>query len=645
MSAIWGLIPLDKQRASRQNALYLDGKREMEQYKINRVEEYRTDKMNVGCGIQYFTKESVREQLPIVEEKYVYTADCMLDNRREVMEMLKLNEYQEDCPDGRLIFDLYKKKRDGCLNDLLGSYSFAFFDREENVVELVSDIAATRCLYYRFENEILEFSTTLEILLKRKKASLNERWIVDFLALDNLAGMTECEETIYQGIYKVPPATILRFGKNGIEKKCYWNPDTSEDGGKTDEEYKTGLIQVFHKAVKSVLRDGANHMMLSGGLDSSSVVSFAAPMLKEKGEEMYTYTSIPREKCVSSKSYYVNDESEKVRKTAEYFGNLQCEFLAMEDVNPWTEHKEELKCIEIPYKSLQNLLWMKECMNHTQKNGGNIILHGAYGNVTISFSSIEVMFNTWLKNKQFIKFFKECIYFGEKKKIGKKQTLKATFYTMYHYYKKKTESKARTWSEKKKELFGDAYITDYAIEKYDLVEKFEKIKQQNSYSGMCMRDMAKLMKGDIQFSHKGEISTKHSLATGVIMRDPTMDKRVIEYCMRLPVEQFNNGSVQRRLVREYFEDIVPEHITKVEDIGVQSADLNYRFQEQWDQIREDFEKCLKKNIDNRIVDCEKALKDIQEITAHPEKADKFDYVRLGYTVMALEKIGEIMDET
>ncbi len=642
MSAIWGFIPIEKEGIDKKLPSYLDGKTKMKQYKIDRVEEYREDGMNIGCGIQYFTKESVNEVLPIIEEEYIYTADCMLDNREEIMEMLEPRVYEKNCPDGRLIFDIYKEKREDCLNDLLGSYSFAFYDKKENVVELVSDIACTRCLYYRFESGVLEFSTTMEVLLERKKAPLNERWVVDFLALDNLAGMTECEETIYQGIYKVPPATMLKFSKKGMEKICYWHPDTSEDKGKSDEQYKAGMIQVFSKAVKSVLREGPKYMMLSGGLDSSSVVSFAAPVLKEKGEVMHTLTSIPEKECIAESSGYVNDESGKVKMTAKHFGNLECDFIKLEKVNPWAEHGKELKCLEIPYKSLQNLLWIKECMNRTKRDGGSIVLHGAYGNVTISFYSLEVMFNTWLKEKRFLHYVKECINFGKKNGIGRKQTIRAGLHMMKNYYgKPKQEEKQMSKEEIRKQLFGESFISDKMIEKYDLENRFRKIQKENTYHGMHMRKMAQLMKGDIQFSHNGEIDTKYSLETGVISRDPTLDKRVIEYCMRLPVDQFGNGKVQRRIVREYFKDIVPDHITQVEDVGVQSADMHLRFEDNWVEIKKDWERIYRENIDSSIVDCERALNDIERITKNPKDADQFDYLRLGYTAMMLEKIQEI----
>jgi asparagine synthase (glutamine-hydrolysing) len=59
---------------------------------------------------------------------------------------------------------------------------------------------------------------------------------------------------------------------------------------------------------------------------------------------------------------------------------------------------------------------------------------------------------------------------------------------------------------------------------------------------------------------------------GLSVRDPTGDKRVIEYCLATPVEEFVRGGVPRSLARRAFADRLPKEVTAWRLRGYQSAD-------------------------------------------------------------------------
>ena len=148
----------------------------------------------------------------------------------------------------------------------------------------------------------------------------------------------------------------------------------------------------------------------------------------------------------------------------------------------------------------------------------------------------------------------------------------------------------------------------------------------------------KQMIGDLQFSQKGEVTTKHSLVSGTILRDPCMDKRLIEFCMSLPVEQFCHNGISRRLVREYLEGIVPDHIIKVDDYGYQSADMIKKVERNWKQVSVEMKEVYLRNKKNPIIDVEKALEDLEELGKDLRQKRHFDFIRLLYTAIVLEKM-------
>lgn len=632
MSAIWGIISLRNEAVSEKKAESM--KQTLEKYKIDHVEEYLKKDILLGCGVQYFTKESEYERLPIVEEEeeIYFTADVMLDNREELLEELGWTENTAEIPDGRILFAMYKKYGNECLNRLLGAYSFVYYDKKKATIYIVSDATGTRCLYYRYVGGKFEFSTSLDALVVGEKKQFNERWLVDFLALNNLAVMTEYEETMYLNIKKVEPARALKVTLQGIEKIKYWKPCPKELKLKSDEEYKAKFIEVFEKSVKSLLRTEKTAMLLSGGLDSSSVACFAAPELKKRGKKLYTFTSVPEKGYKSNmNAYNVTDESEKVKKTAEFLGNLECKFIDLSDTDAWTGHYRELEGIEVPYKSAQNALWIERCMEEANQLGARVMLEAGYGNVTISYGSLVVFFNTLLSRGKFLTFIKEHIIFAKKYKWGRKKTIKYMVKAVYKFFfKRKKETLQR---EKEK-----SYVKEEQMEKFHVWEKLEGIQQKCSYDKLEILQARESMVGDMQFSQKGEMTTKHSLISGTITRDPCMDKRVIEFCMSLPVEQFCHRGISRRLVREYLEGIVPDHIIKVEDYGYQSADMMKKVQRNWEKISSEMKDVYFRNKDNAIVDVEKALADIEELGKDLQQSKYFDFIRLTYTAMVLEKM-------
>ena len=123
----------------------------------------------------------------------------------------------------------------------------------------------------------------------------------------------------------------------------------------------------------------------------------------------------------------------------------------------------------------------------------------------------------------------------------------------------------------------------------------------------------------IRFRQVGDATTKMSLCTGVLRKDPTMDPRVIEFCYSLPTEQFNKGCCPRRLIYEYFKDYLPKDLLQPNlPRGRQSADVGRRLHNSWEEIYAEMTADFSER--NDIIDVEKAqqilecCKEKQELT-------------------------------
>jgi asparagine synthase (glutamine-hydrolysing) len=135
--------------------------------------------------------------------------------------------------------------------------------------------------------------------------------IAEYLSAD----LTSLEETLYQGVLRLPPAHCLRVSAAGISKRRYWDVDLSRQvRHSTDAGYAESFQDVFAEAVRCRFRGtGPVAAELSGGVDSSSVVGMCRTLFQkgtvpERGFETFSLV-FPGQAC---------DESAYVRKVVQF---------------------------------------------------------------------------------------------------------------------------------------------------------------------------------------------------------------------------------------------------------------------------------------------------------------------------------------
>lgn len=630
MSAIWGIIDFTQKTIKKEEQKRI--RHIFDKCVIDRYEELEKDNVYMGCGIQYFTKEAKYEVLPIYEDGIYFDADVVLDNREELMGILNITD--KNTPDGRILFEMYKKYGNKSLNMMRGVYAFMYYDSKSGVATLVTDATGDRCVYYKKDENKLYYSSLIEpLILTDKISGINGEWITDFLAMDHLYMICETENTPIENVKRVAPADFVIFTSTDTKVANYWNPNNAKERVyKTDEEYKREFLEIFSDAVKCVLRsDKETSILLSGGLDSTAVVSIAAPYLKERGENIHSYTSVPEKGLKGNNGgYNINDETEYVKSTAKHFGNIKTNFVDMKGMNPWDYRVDELNAIEMPYKSVQNLLWICESMKQAYSKGSRIMLNGSFGNTTISFTDFTLYMNDLFNRGKYLTVLRELKkfqpLFGYSRKYAIKSIIKDNVKTS------KTEEEGN--------IFGNSFVRKSAIDKYGSYQRLSSMYQSIINSTKSMKAYKKAMIDFKALRQIGETATKHSLATGVLLRDPTRDKRVIDYCVSLPISQFVKNGEDRRLVNVYMKDIIPPKVITSEQKGKQSADLKERCVRESERIIKEWLLIYRNHKDNEYVDCDKAIEQLENINSL-EKLKEYDIVRHIYTLSTIEYIEKI----
>lgn len=620
MSSIWGIIDLDKKSINSEEVMQL--RRSYEQFAIDTIFEEYGEGFYIACGIQYIVPEASKERLPIVDEDgNVFTADAILDN----IEVLKtiLGE-KSDLPDGEVIYKLFRKNKDDALQKLLGSYAFTYYDINEEEVYLVADAVGNRALYYYiFENRIY-FSTSMNSLIKihKDKDIINRKYIANFLASDNLDVNISIDECPIKNVFIVPPGHYIHFKNGKIRKIQYWDPYRTIEilRLKTDSEYEEQFKKIYYQAVEDTLRtDEEVGSMLSGGLDSTSVACIAANKLKQINKKLYTFTYIPESDYLKEDSgFYVTNEKEYVENTVNFLGNLVPEFISLEGEHPITDVDQSLSDYGLSIKSHMNNFWFYKSMVAARKKNVRIMLTGNAGNFTVSRGNFIDHFATLLNSGRWFKLYKDLKSFQKHYKYRRSVLLMGVIKEVY-------STKIRTWDKK------STYLSNEMDKKYKAsknTRKFwlSKMNQRNGYTTF-RRSIY-----DVKFLRvNGEIDTITSLKTGAIYRDPTKDKRIIEFCMSLPFEQYSKEGELRRLLSSYLKDVMPNKLLRG-DIrrGRQSADYEHRTHKVWAQLVDSWRKIYTENSSNEFVDCSRAINDL-------DKYDDFDEFINEFGVFAITR--------
>lgn len=259
---------------------------------------WKDSSVSLGHQMMHITPESLNEYLPLhhAESQVSLTADARLDNREELLESLGISPAQSP-PDSELILHAYQKWGKACVDHLAGEFVIAIWDARAQCLHCITDPMGIRPLFYtEVRGRYFAFASEIEPLLgiNDRPAELNQRRLA-MLGVSAFSVYLESESTCFENIYRVPAASVLTASRAGKTIREYWAPDYKKQLHiKTDAECKEAFQEVFGKAVKARLRSAFPvASLLSGGLDSSAIVSTASRALAKENRSLVTLSSVP----------------------------------------------------------------------------------------------------------------------------------------------------------------------------------------------------------------------------------------------------------------------------------------------------------------------------------------------------------------
>ena len=229
-------------------------------------------------------------------DRYTITFNGEIYNYLELKEELVQKGYVfHSDSDTEVLLAMYDQKKEHCLQDLDGMFAFAIFDRTTQQVFCARDRFGEKPFFYSHFEESIFFASEMKALWASgiPKEPSKQR-VFDYLAFNRMESFEHPESTFYDGILQLKPAHYFMIDLNTKQvgkQQNYWHIDLNKKSTISFEqatsEFKRLLIQSIERRLRSDVPVGSS---LSGGLDSSSIVSLISTM-KAENQRQHTFSA------------------------------------------------------------------------------------------------------------------------------------------------------------------------------------------------------------------------------------------------------------------------------------------------------------------------------------------------------------------
>jgi asparagine synthase (glutamine-hydrolysing) len=519
-------------------------------------------------------------------------AQARLDNRHELMADVQseISDQQSTISDGELILHAYLRWGEECVHHLLGDWAFAVWDASRRKLVLARDPCGISTLYYSHGPYGFAFASSIKgvLALPDVPQRLNQMALARLLAA--WFNGDDGSHTFYEGIYRLPAAHILTVVAGQVSTRRYWTPEAPPPLHlASDEEYLEAFLDVYAEAVRCRLHSpllsgegsGVRSIVgatLSSGLDSSSVCALAAREVGARGERLLALTSAP---IYDTPNLPVpgryGDETPLVELARQFMGNLDVHYVRAENFGPLAGMARGLEVHDSPSHAAGNLFWIHALLEEARRQGLGALLIGQAGNWTISWAGSTENFWPLLLSGQWQTLRSKYSRLGLSPwRMVKRHFLRPIWVNARRAWPSPFSFDLHPWAS--------TPINPQWAQALDLARQMKANKKDplTRSSSDINQIRLQLVASAGNF---GATWADISAAYGLEIRDPTVDKRLIEFCLSIPNNQYQWNGQDRALIRRAMKGLLPKEIRLNKQRGLQAADLHQRVLAELPQVK------------------------------------------------------------
>ena len=516
--------------------------------------------------------------------RFRLVADVRLDNRDELAAALGLDgAAARTMADAQLLLGAWERWGERAFEHLLGDYAFALWDAAERHLVLARDPLGMRPLHYHRAAGFVAFASMPKGLhaLADIPFAPDEATVTDLLALLPEAG----PGSYFAGISRVEPGHFVVVGPAAEAAHQHWVPVRTTLRLGSPDAYAEALRGEFDRAVSARLRgaDGRVASHLSGGRDSGAVTATAARLLAATGGTVTAYTSVPREGYAEpDPTGRICDEGPLAAATAAMQPNIEHVLVRGGGRALFERLDRDFYLFERPLHNLCNQQWVSTINDAARRRGCGILLTGQMGNMTISYSGME-----WLAelagSGRWLRLLRESRALVRADRITWRRAAAISLAPwmpgpMWRLLRRALGGTAD-------ELAGVSAISAQQRRASDVDARAKAI-------GMGLpfrpgRDPWTTRIAVLRHADPGNYGKGVLGGWGLDVRDPTADRRVVEFCLSVPAEQYLRDGQPASLAARAFADRLPAAVLQGRRKGLQAADWHVALAEDRATLRDE----------------------------------------------------------
>jgi asparagine synthase (glutamine-hydrolysing) len=538
-------------------------------------------------------------------------ADIRLDNRPELGLELGLSSQQTAVmADSAMLLAAWQRWQEKCVEHLSGAFSFAVWNQQEQHLFLARDHTGERPLVYASTGNCFAFASMPKGLhpLSFVGSEVDEEYVARYLMLTNIA----IERSIFRRILRLPPGHALSVHREKKRLWRYWQTDhLPELRLGSPEEYLDCFRERFDHAVRVRLRTrGSIGAQLSGGLDSAAVAATAARLLGAEGRELTCFTAVPRPDFQSpASSTHFGDEGPAAAEVAALYPNIRhvlvessaTSFLDILDFNN--------NLYDHPCFGPNNEVWTNAIMAQARQQGITLLLNGNCGNSTLSYEGLPAL-STWLRRGEWGTLARVVRQIRSAHSASMRLMLRhAVWPSLPFWLRRMTDPHMRSFS------------LGYTPLRLEIVERLGLRRDAMSDMSGNGLDGRHALRTLLTYGDTSDTNIAPQGGWQLDSRDPTYDRRVVEFCLTVPLEEFVRGGELRSLARRAMVGRLPSSTLKRRMRGRQSADWYLNLTTVGGRMGAEVERLRSSPLASRTLDLERMSSLIEKWPSHGFEKD------------------------
>ena len=481
--------------------------------------------------------------------RFVMVADARLDDREGLAEALGP---APGSTDAEWVLRAFERWGEDCLDRLYGDYAFAVWDRERRRWLLARDGMGGRPLCYFRGPRLFAFAS-----MPRGLHSLPE---IPYEADEDLLARAldlvppDPNATCFRDVSRVAMGECVIVTAGGESRRRHWNPAPEPLRLARASDYEEALRAELDRSVRSRLPaagDVAAH--LSAGLDSGSVAATAARLTAAEGRRVIAFTAVPRQGSeAGGPPGRLPDEGPLAAATAALYANMEHVRVSTDGRSPLDALGWVFELCEQPILNLCNQVWRDAIYEIAQGRGLAVLLTGQAGNLTLSYKASRPLMDR-LRARGL---------------AGLPDLVRALTWRPggagLGGLARAIAARAREPRQSDASLVNPQRRAELAPPAETLVTRRSPDSRSERLAALRRVDIADYVKGALARWRIDE-------------RDPTADRRFVEFCLAVPDEQFRLGGIPSSLARRAMADRLPPTVLRQRARGLQAADWHSGF--------------------------------------------------------------------